>query len=69
MNANGLIYGSPEESSDYVPVLDPVKNTAKLIKHPYRDPKTPSSKDDPMGPSVFWGEEPIWDGHTSIHNP
>jgi hypothetical protein len=69
VNANGMIYGSPEESSDYVPVLDPVHNTAKLVKHPYRDPQTPSSKDDPMGPSVFWGDEPIWDGHTSIHNP
>ena len=69
VNANGKIYGSPEESSDFVPVLDPVKNTATLIKHPYRDPATPSSADDPRGPSVFWGEEAIWDGHTSIHNP
>ena len=69
VNANGLIYGSPEESSDFVPVLDPVHNTTKLIKHPYRDPATPSAKDDPRGPSVFWGDEAIWDGHTSIHNP
>jgi hypothetical protein len=68
INANGLIYGSPEESTDNVPVLDPVANKAWLIKHPYADPKTPSSKDDPMGPSVFWGENPIWDSHTSIHN-
>ena len=22
-----------------------------------------------MGPSVYWGDEPIWDSHTSIHNP
>ena len=28
----------PEESWDFVPVLDPVHNTTKLIKHPYRDP-------------------------------
>jgi len=69
VNANGLIYGSPEESTDFVPVLDPVHNTAKLIKHPFRDPATPSSKDDPGGTSVFWGDEPIWDSHTSIHNP
>ncbi len=27
VNANGLIYGSPEESRDYLPVLDPVHNT------------------------------------------
>jgi len=69
VNAGGPVYGSPEESSDFVPVLDPVHNTAKLIKHPYRDPATASTKDDPLGPSVFWGDEPIWDSHTSIHNP
>ncbi len=69
VNANGPIYGSPEESADFVPVLDPVHNTSKLIKHPYRDPATASSKDDPIGPSVFWGDEPIWDSHTTIHNP
>src|SRR5947207_6980705 len=69
LNANGLIYGSPEESTDNVPVLDPVHHKASIIKHPYRDPKTPSSSDLPLGPSVYWGEEAIWDGHTSIHNP
>ena len=42
VNANGPIYGSPEESSDFVPVLDPVHNTTKLIKHPFIDPETPS---------------------------
>jgi hypothetical protein len=69
VNANGKIYGSPEESSDDIPVLDPVKNTTSLIHEPYMDEKTPSAKDDPMAPSVFWGDEAIWDGHTSIHNP
>jgi hypothetical protein len=69
LNANGLIYGSPEESTDLVPVLDPVKNTATTITHPYLDPKLGSSKDNPMAPSAYWGEEPIWDSHTSIHNP
>ena len=68
INANGLVYGSPEESTDDVPVLDPVTHKTWLIKHPFADPKTPSSTGEPMGPSVFWGEEPIWDGHTSIHN-
>lgn len=69
VNANGPIYGSPEESTDLVPILDPVHNKAYEIKHPYRDPKTPSSQDLPAGPSVYWGDEAIWDGHTSIHNP
>jgi len=69
VNANGPIYGSPEESTDLVPVLDPVAHRAYDIKHPYRDPKTPSAADLPAGPSVYWGDAPIWDGHTSIHNP
>ena len=68
VNANGYIYGSPEESTDNVPVLDPVHNKTWLIKHPYADPKTPSMADEPMGESVFWGDKPIWDGHTSNHN-
>ena len=29
VNANGLIYGSPEESRDYLPVLDPVHSTTR----------------------------------------
>jgi hypothetical protein len=69
LNANGLIYGSPEESTDMVPVLNPITNTASQLKHPFRDPETPSSKDLPRGRSPYWGDEPIWDGHTSIHNP
>jgi hypothetical protein len=67
VNANGYIYGSPEESTDSVPVLDPLQNKTWFIKHPY-DPKTPSLLDEPMGESVFWGDKPIWDGHTSNHN-
>ena len=69
VNANGPIYGSPEESTDLVPVLDPLINKASEILHPYRDPKTPSARELPVGTSVYWGDEPIWDGHTSIHNP
>jgi hypothetical protein len=69
VNAYGKIYGSTEESTDLVPVLDPVTNTITTIKHPYLDPKTPSSLDLPKAASAYWGDELIWDGHTSIHNP
>ncbi len=69
INANGLIYGSPEESTDMVPVLNPITNDASAIKHPYRDPNTPSSLDSPHGHSPYWDDQPIWDGHTTIHNP
>src|ERR1043166_6677565 len=37
-NANGLIYGATEESTQNLPVLDPVKNTATTISIPVRDP-------------------------------
>jgi hypothetical protein len=69
VNANGPIYGSPEESTDFVPILDPVRNAKSEVKMPVRDPKTPSSKNNPMAPSPYWGEEAIWDSQTSVHNP
>jgi hypothetical protein len=69
INPNGRFYGSPENSTDYVPVLDPVKHTATEVLHPVRDPKTPSHKTDPMAPSPYWGPEPIWDSQTGNHKP
>jgi hypothetical protein len=69
VNANGLIFGTTENSTDLVPVLDPVKNVATQVKLAVRDPATPSTKDDPMSPSPYWGEEAIWDSRTVPHNP
>jgi hypothetical protein len=66
---NGKLYGSPEDSTDWVPILDPNTHTATQVLHPVRDPKTPSSKTSPMQPSAVWGPEPIWDSKTSNHNP
>ena len=68
INAYGLIYGSPEESRDVLPVLDPVRNTTSSVKVPYRDPDTPGQP-KPMAASTFWGDESIWDTHTTVHNP
>jgi hypothetical protein len=68
INANGKIYGAPENSTDHFPVLDPKTNTASSVKHPVRDPNTPNHKADPMAPSPYWGPEPIWDSQASIHN-
>jgi len=68
VNANGPIYGAPEESTDNVPVLDPVKNQAYTIKHPIQNTETPSSTSLPMQPSAYWGDKPIWDGSSSMHN-
>src|SRR5215207_7569801 len=69
INANGLIYGATEESTDLFPVLDPVTHKTNQVKMPVRDPTTPSSKNYPMAPSPYWGAEPIWDSQTSMHNP
>jgi hypothetical protein len=69
VNAYGKLYGSPEESTDFAPVLDPMRHAASNVKMPVRDPRTHSSKDDPLAPSAYWGDEAIWDSQTSMHNP
>jgi hypothetical protein len=68
INANGKLYGAPEESTDHFPVLDPMTHTPTQIKHPVRDPGAPSSVKNAMAPSPYWGPKPIWDSQTSIHN-
>jgi hypothetical protein len=68
VNAHGPIYGAPEESTDSIPVLDPRTHTASVIRHPVNNPKTPSSLGLPLSRSAYWGDEKIWDGHSSIHN-
>jgi hypothetical protein len=69
LNPDGLIYGSPEESTDLFPVLDPVNHRATQIRMPVRDPNTPSSRRNAMLPSPYWGADPIWDSQASMHNP
>jgi hypothetical protein len=69
VNGYGKLYGTPELSTDRVPVLDPVTNTASEIRLPVRDPNTPSTKTDPQfAPSLFWGPEPYWDSQAVAHN-
>jgi hypothetical protein len=68
-NPNGLIFGATENSSDKVPVYDPVKMVAYEINMPVRDPRTPSELDVPMfAPSAYFGDEKIWDGKTTPHS-
>jgi hypothetical protein len=67
VNAKGPIYGAPEESTDLVPVVDPIRHRAYTIKHPVQ-PGTPSSTRLQMTPSAYWGKEPLWDGASSLHN-
>jgi len=69
VNANGNIYGSPEDSIDFIPIVDPMDNVDREVKHPVRDPKTPSTKNNLFAPSVVWGDKPIWDSQAIMHNP
>jgi hypothetical protein len=69
LNPNGLIYGAVENSTDVIPVLDPVNHRASSFKMPVRDPNTHSHKSDPMSPSPYWGDEVLWDSQSSTHNP
>ncbi|MEX0842326.1 MAG: carboxypeptidase-like regulatory domain-containing protein, partial [Xanthobacteraceae bacterium] len=70
VNGYGPLYGAPELSTDDMPILDPVKNTATVFKVPVRDADTPStSRTPPTQPSPYWGEERIWDSKANIHNP
>src|SRR5436190_16851286 len=69
LNANGLVYGSLELSSDYLPVLDPVRHTISQVKLTVRDPSTPRTSPQMPQPSPYWGEEAIWTSRNNVHNP
>ena len=75
VNANGPLYGSPEYSSDQMPILDPVRNTATSFRLPVRDADMPLSLGPghaaaltPLMPSAYWGDEVIWDTRANNHN-
>ncbi len=70
VNANGLMYGSLELSSDYLPVLDPTRHKASQVKLTVRDPNTqPASAATMPAPSPYFGEEVIWNSKNNVHNP
>ena len=75
VNAYGPVVGSPEYSSDVLPILDPVKNVATTFKAPVRDASMPLSLGpghaaalDALQPSPYWGSERIWDTRVNNHN-
>ena len=69
LNANGLLYGALELSADYLPVLDPVRNTASQVPLTVRDPNTPPTGPAMMQPSPYWGSDVIWTSKNNVHNP
>jgi hypothetical protein len=69
VNRNGKIYGSPEDSTDFMPVLDPAANAEAEILIPVREPNTPNVTARPHGFSPSWGPNAIWNSKTITHNP
>jgi len=70
LHANGPLYGAPEISADYLPVLDPVRNTTSRVAVPVRDPNTPfAAPQSGITASAYWGEEAIWNSKANVHNP
>ena len=69
INANGPVYGAPEDSANYMPVLDPSTHTASRVPLLVRDPLTPSTASrPPMMPSPYWDDEVIWDSQSVAHS-
>ena len=69
VNANGPVYGAPENSVDYMPVVDPTTHVASRVPLQVRDPLTPTTASTPpMMPSPYWGEEVIWDSQSVAHS-
>jgi hypothetical protein len=75
VNANGPLYGSPEYSTDNMPILDPKTNTVTYFKMPVADPNMPESLGPghagsvkPLQSSAYWGDEKLWDTRANNHN-
>ncbi len=77
VNAYGPLYGSPEYSTDEMPILDPKTHSVRFFKMPVADPNAPESLGpplhpnatvNPIGASAYWGEEKIWSQKANNHN-
>jgi hypothetical protein len=75
VNANGPLYGSPEYSTDNMPILDPKTSTVTFFKMPVHDPEMPESLGPghagsvkPLEPSAYWGNRKLWDTRANNHN-
>ena len=75
VNANGPLFGSPEYSTDNMPILDPKTNKVSFFKMPVRDTEMPVSLGPghagavkPTAESPYWGERVLWDTRANNHN-
>ena len=75
VNAYGPLFGSPEYSTDNMPILDPKTNTVTYFKMPVRDENMPVSlgpghagAEKPAAPSAYWGDDILWNTRANNHN-
>jgi hypothetical protein len=75
VNAYGKLYGSPEYSTDLMPILDPRTHQVTSFKMPVADPNMPVSLGPghagavkPTAPSPYWGDAVLWDTRANNHN-
>ena len=77
VNAYGPLFGSPEYSSDDMPILDPKTHKVTVFKTPVADPNMPETFGPPLhrsagikpnAPSPYWGNEKIWSQRSNNHN-
>jgi len=75
VNAYGKLFGSPEYSTDNMPILDPRTNEVSYFKIPVRDADMPLSLGPghaasikPATPSAYWGDRQLWDTRANNHN-
>jgi hypothetical protein len=77
VNAHGPLFGSPEYSSDDIPILDPKTHKVSSFRMTVLDPNGPESFGPPFHatamatptmPSPYWGDEKIWSQRANNHN-
>ncbi|MGE3541661.1 MAG: carboxypeptidase-like regulatory domain-containing protein [Candidatus Tectimicrobiota bacterium] len=75
VNAYGMLFGSPEYSTDIMPILDPKTHRVTTFTMPVRDAHMPpalgpghAASLKPLAPSPYWGSAQIWDTRANNHN-
>ncbi len=75
VNAYGPLFGSPEYSTDNMPILNPKTNEVSFFKMPVADTAMPVSLGpghagavEPLQPSAYWGDRKLWDTRANNHN-